>query len=294
MYKRIGYNHALTWSIRKANELKLPLVVYEGLKYYYPWANDRLHTFILEGVEEKRRGFDELGIRYIFYLQKDRSSPKRIVARLAKDAALIVTDDYPCFIIPEHNKRIASRAKVPVQVVDSNGIIPMSKSDKEEYAAYTIRPKISKLLPDYLKSFPDEKIQIESGDLEVDCPDTLITADNIVQLVSECDIDHSVKPSQLYHGGTANARKRSSPWPASIATPGRRTESLRSSRTGAIGSTSSAAARAPLPEIECPTIIETTSSALVVFASTVPTVLPSRRTVTASQIVKISSMRCET
>src|SRR6476659_2916547 len=102
MCKRMDNNHALIWAIRKANELKLPLVVYEALKYYYPWANDRLHTFILEGVEEKRALLESLGIRYIFYLQKDENSPRQTVAKLAKEAALIVTDDYPCFIIPEH------------------------------------------------------------------------------------------------------------------------------------------------------------------------------------------------
>ena len=138
MFKRVKNNHALISAIRQANELKLPLVVYEGLKYYYPWASDRIHSFILEGVEEKRKAFEKLGIRYVFYLQKDKTSPKQTVAKLAKDAALIVTDDFPCFIIPQHNERISSKAKVPVFAVDSNGIIPMSKFDKEEYGAYTI------------------------------------------------------------------------------------------------------------------------------------------------------------
>jgi deoxyribodipyrimidine photo-lyase len=209
MYKRVGNNHSLVWAIRKANELKLPVVVYEGLKYYYPWASDRLHTFILEGVEEKRREFERLGIRYIFYLQKDSSSPKNVVARLAKDAALIVTDDFPCFIIPEHNRRIATRADIAVHAVDSNGIIPMSKFDKEEYAAYTIRPKINKLLPNYLKPFAEETVDRSSLDIEIDSAfETFATSGTIRELVSQCDIDHSVKPSQVYHGGTANARDR--------------------------------------------------------------------------------------
>ncbi len=208
MYKRIDNNHALIWAIRKANELKLPLVVYEGLKYYYPWASDRLHTFILEGVEEKRREFEQLGIRYIFYLQKDKNAPKNTVAKLAKNAALIVTDDYPCFIIPEHNRRIAERAEIPVHVVDSSGIIPMSKFDKEEYAAYTIRPKINKLLDSYIKSLDSEVVDIPSLDIETDCPETIVTADNIAELVASCDIDHSVLPSVHYHGGTANGRVR--------------------------------------------------------------------------------------
>ena len=208
MFKRVENNHALIYAIRQANELKLPLVVYEGLKYYYPWASDRIHTFILEGVEEKKKAFEKLGIRYVFYLQKDKNSPKQTVAKLAKDAALIVTDDFPCFIIPQHNERISSMAKVPVFAVDSNGIIPMSKFDKEEYGAYTIRPKIKKLLDNYLKPLADEKIKIKSLDLEVDCPETNVTSATIPKLVSECDIDHSVKASESYHGGTANGRKR--------------------------------------------------------------------------------------
>ncbi len=208
MFKRTSHNHALIWAIRQANELKLPLVVYEGLKFYYPWASDRLHTFILEGVEEKRKEFERLGIRYIFYLQKDEISPKNTVAALAKDAALIVTDDFPCFIIPEHNRRIAERAEIAVHAVDSNGIIPMSKFDKEEYAAYTIRPKIKKLLPNYLKPLVEETVEIDSVGLEVDCPETIVTSDNIAKLVAECDIDHSVTPSETYHGGTANGRER--------------------------------------------------------------------------------------
>ena len=208
MYKRVDNNHSLIYAIRRANELKLPLVVYEGLKYYYPWASDRIHTFILEGVEEKRREFEKLGIRYVFYLQKDAASPKNTVAALAKDAALIITDDFPCFIIPEHNRRIAERAEIPVYAVDSNGIIPMSKFDKEEYAAYTIRPKINRLLNNYLKPLQNEYVEISSLDIGVNCPETHVTAATICNLVSECDIDHRVPASRYYKGGTAEGRKR--------------------------------------------------------------------------------------
>ncbi len=206
MFKRASFNHALTFAIQAANERNLPLVVYEGLKFYYPWASERIHTFILEGVEEKRREFEKLGIRYVFYLQENKKSPKAIVAKLAKDAALIVTDDFPCFIIPRHNEAIVKKAEIPVFAVDSNGVIPMSKFEKEEYAAYTIRPKIKRILGDYLKPFEEEKIIVKAADLQIDCPETIV--ENIEKLVSESAIDHSVKPSPIYHGGTANGRKR--------------------------------------------------------------------------------------
>jgi deoxyribodipyrimidine photo-lyase len=206
MFKRTTHNHALNFAIREANERKLPLVVYEGLKYYYPWASDRIHTFILEGVEEKRIEFAKLGIKYLFYLQQDETSPKNTVAEIAKDACLIVTDDFPCFIIPKHNQVISERAEIPVYAVDSNGIIPMSRFDKEQYAAYTIRPRIKRMLPDYIKCEPDEKIIVRADNLQVSCPDTKV--DNIENLVANCAINHAVKPSNIYHGGSLNAHKR--------------------------------------------------------------------------------------
>lgn len=208
MYKRTSHNHALNFAIEEANKRKLPLLVYEGLKYYYPWANDRLHTFILEGVIGKKEAFAKRGISYIFYLQKDKNSPKDTIARLAKDAALIVTDDFPCFIVPEHNRRVAQKAEIPVYVVDSNGIIPMSRFEKEEYAAYTIRPKIKRMLPEYLVPFQEKELIVKNTNLKVDCHETIVTNENIAELVSKCDIDHSVKSSPVYHGGEDTGKAR--------------------------------------------------------------------------------------
>ncbi len=208
MFKRTSYNHALSFAISEANARNLPLVVYEGLKFYYPWASDRIHAFILEGVEEKRQQFDRLGIRYLFYLEKDENSPKQIVARLARDSALIVTDDFPCFIIPEHNQAIAARAEIPVYAVDSNGVVPMSKFEKEEYGAYTIRPKIKRILSSYLQPFEEETVRVRADELKIDCPDTIVTKVVLPELIAGCAIDHSLKRSVHYHGGTENGRER--------------------------------------------------------------------------------------
>jgi deoxyribodipyrimidine photo-lyase len=208
MFKRTSHNHALNFAIEMANDRRLPLVVYEGLKYYYPWANDRLHTFILEGVPEKTEEFARLGIRYIFYLQRKASDSKNTLTRLAKNAALLVTDDFPCFIIPEHNRCIAASVNIPVFAVDSNGMIPLSAFHKEEYAARTIRPKIRKLLPQYLAPIATPRLKCKAPTLATDCPETAVIVENIPRLVSQCDIDHTVKPSPLYQGGTMVARKR--------------------------------------------------------------------------------------
>ena len=208
VFKRASHNHALNVAVRLANELKLPLVVYEGLKYYYPWANDRIHTFILEGVNEKRAEFAKRGIRYLFYLQRFKSDPKNTVARLAKEAAALVTDDFPCFIVPEHNRRICEQVSIPVYAVDANGIIPLSLHTKEEFAARTIRPKIKRLLPVEIKPMPDVALKVRHPQLRVDCPETQFDDAEIPALVARCDIDHTVPPSPLYRGGTKAGRHR--------------------------------------------------------------------------------------
>ena len=112
-----------------------------------------------------------------------------------------MTDEFPCFIIPEHNKRIAERAEVAVHTVDSNGVIPLSKHEKEEYAAYTFRPKVKRMLPEYLKPFEESAIANPDPNLSVDCPDTIFEDEDIPSLVAECDIDHSVAASNAYKGG---------------------------------------------------------------------------------------------
>ena len=104
-------------------------------------------------------------------MQKDKKSPKQTVKKIAKDAAILVTDDFPCFIIPDHNAAIVEKAKIPVYAVDSNGIIPMSKFEKENYGAYTIRPKINKILDEYFVPFEEAKIKNKKTDIKVDCPE---------------------------------------------------------------------------------------------------------------------------
>ena len=50
MNRRVESNHALAYAVDMANDMNLPVLFYEGLTCSYPYANDRFHTFLLEGV----------------------------------------------------------------------------------------------------------------------------------------------------------------------------------------------------------------------------------------------------
>src|SRR4029078_8688659 len=120
MNRRVDSNHALAYAAEKANALDLPLLFYEGLTCSYPYANDRLHTFILEGVPETARRLKPLGIGYIFYLRRRRRDPNDVLYRLRAEAALVVTDDYPVFVAAQHNASVAAKIGVAFHAVDSS------------------------------------------------------------------------------------------------------------------------------------------------------------------------------
>ena len=75
MNRRVESNHALAYAVELANGLKLPVLFYEGLTCSYPHANDRFHTFLLEGVPETARRLQTLGIGYVFHLRRRRRIP---------------------------------------------------------------------------------------------------------------------------------------------------------------------------------------------------------------------------
>jgi deoxyribodipyrimidine photo-lyase len=207
MNRRVSHNHALAYAIGNANSLGLPVLVYEGLTYTYPHANDRLHSFLLEGVPDMEEALTELGAGYCFYLRRRKSDPNHVLYRLARDAALLVTDDYPTFVAATHNASVPKKISVACHAVDSSCIVPMRLFGKREYAAYTIRPKIHRLLSNHLQPFRLPKLRQRWTD-PTPAWHVAVSPDVIPNLVASCEIDHSVPPSTAFSGGSENAAKR--------------------------------------------------------------------------------------
>ena len=205
MNRRAAANHALAYAIDLANRLGVPTLYYEGLTCTYPHANDRLHRFILENVPDTAEDLKRLGIGYTFHLRRRRTDPNDTLYQLSKDAAAVVTDDYPTFIARQHNASVPKRLEIPYFVVDSSCIVPMNRLEKREYAAYTIRPRIHRILDQYLRPF---EMPIATKRWKNLAPHhTEVTAANIDSLIAACDIDHSVKPSTTYRGGSRRAHQ---------------------------------------------------------------------------------------
>jgi deoxyribodipyrimidine photo-lyase len=139
----------------------------------------------------------QLAAGYIFQLPRRKTTSDAKLRAAFAGAAAVVTDD--CL-------RATPRLDVQLHAVDSSCIVPMSKIPQRSYAAYSIRPKIHRMLPEFLRPVPEVKLRFACRETFDDLH-TEVTAGNIADLVASCDVDHSIHPSPTFHGGRKAAEK---------------------------------------------------------------------------------------
>ncbi len=153
-FRRPFYNFALQRAVELARELQKPLVVLEALRCDYPYASDRLHRFILNGMADNAEHFATTAAYYHPYVESEGGAGKGLLLELAASACLIVSDDYPGFFLPKMNQAAATKVKVLLEAVDSNGLLPLRSADKDFPTAYAFRRFLQKELPGHLFDFP--------------------------------------------------------------------------------------------------------------------------------------------
>lgn len=203
--RRVDGNRALAFAIRLADELRLPVLFYEGIRFDYPHANDRLHTFLLEGASDNAAAARRAGLGYCLYVRRRAADPDNVLLRLAERAAAVVADDYPTFLSVRLNATVPRQVNVPYYVVDASCIVPWRVMTKREWAAYTIRPKIRRALPDWLKPVDPPRPGVR---WHRPAPSWHTEVKSVADVVASSDIDHSVRPSAVFRGGTEAARSR--------------------------------------------------------------------------------------
>jgi deoxyribodipyrimidine photo-lyase len=149
-YRRKRFNFALERAVFWATELQKPLLIFEPLACRYPWASARFHSFVIEGMLDNGRDFRESPVTYRPYVEQVPGEGRKLFSRLAQDACLIVTDDFPAFEIPRWIACAASRSAVAVEKVDSNGLYPMRATDRLFLTASSFRRFLQKQpLPEF-------------------------------------------------------------------------------------------------------------------------------------------------
>ena len=212
--RRSSFNFALERAADYARDLDRPLLVLEALRCDYPWASDRLHRFILDGMADNRRALERRNVTYYPYVEMARGAGRGLLAEIAKGSAVVVTDDYPTFFLPRMAAAAAARVDVRFEAVDGNGLVPMAASDGPPATAYAFRRLIQKQILDHLESMPLEDPLHDlpqPGALPPDlldrwpaAPRQLLAGDG--SSLARIPVDHTVAPTSLRGGSTASRR----------------------------------------------------------------------------------------
>ncbi len=160
--QRVSDNWALLYALELAKNLDTSVIVAFALTDSFPGANLRHYMFMLRGLMEVEQ---KLAAKNIPFRLITGNPPERI-ALLVKEiqAGAIVTDFDPVKIKKEWKSELVKKINIPIYDVDAHNIVPCrTASDKQEFGAYTIRPKIKKLLGEFMEEFPEvpsfEKMQ---------------------------------------------------------------------------------------------------------------------------------------
>jgi len=208
--QRFEDNWALRYATFEADRVGKPLLVVQAIGSTYPYASDRFHTFMLQGARELAERAALLGLTYRFALHPRRDEDHHAIARLARRAAIVVTDHFPTEGVAARSQRLADAAHCRVVAVDSVGVVAAAAFHREEYAARTIRPKLARLIDHNLEPVDDRPPRralptsvLDS--LEVEWLD--VERCDIAAEVERCRIDHDVAPVAS-RGGLRAARAR--------------------------------------------------------------------------------------
>jgi deoxyribodipyrimidine photo-lyase len=154
--RRTRFNFALQRAADWARELDLPLVVFEPLRSDYPWASDRLHRFVLDGMAANRDAVDGRKATYYPWIEVERGGGSGLLRSLSDHAAVVVTDEFPTFFLPRMVAAAAQTLSVKLEAVDSNGLVPLAATDRDFPTAHSFRRWLHKNLLPHLERVPLE------------------------------------------------------------------------------------------------------------------------------------------
>ncbi|BDG05325.1 cryptochrome/DNA photolyase family protein [Anaeromyxobacter oryzae] len=213
--RRVGSNPALERAVDLARELKRPVLVLEALRAGYPFASDRLHAFVMEGMAENARRIRGRAL-HLPYLERRAGEGKGLLEALARDACAVVTDDFPTFFVPRMLAAVAPRLDVALEAVDGSCVVPFRLAGRDHPTAYAYRRFLQRTLPAWIDRLPAEdplaraprpgRAAIPSDVLRRWPATDLADLARPGRILADLPIDHGVAPCR--RGGAAAGEAR--------------------------------------------------------------------------------------
>ncbi|EGD72636.1 DNA photolyase [Salpingoeca rosetta] len=169
--QRAKDNWALLYARSLARSARVPLVVVFSLVPKFLDATIRHYGFMLRGLHQTAKHLHEKLVP--FHLLQGSAATTVPAFAAQHEAAAVICDMSPLRVPLRWVKDVGQALEaqnVPLLQVDAHNIVPVwVTSQKQEYAARTIRPKIHKHLDTYLQPFPelDANDKDTLGDMEL-------------------------------------------------------------------------------------------------------------------------------
>ncbi len=155
--QRAEDNWALLFAQQLALENKVPLLVMFNLVPNFLGGITRQYQFKLTGLREVEQSLTAKNIPFFILVDEEgKDTVLQIEAFCAQHRiGALVTDFSPLRNSRNWVQELRELLRIPIYGVDAHNIVPCwIASEKLEYGAYTIRPKLHRLLPEYLEEFP--------------------------------------------------------------------------------------------------------------------------------------------
>lgn len=184
---RMNDNWALIFAQQWAIKEKVPLIVLYNLVPDFLHGGLRQLAFKLQALEELEKTLKTKNISFV--LVEGKKTDEEIVQFIHKEKiGGLVTDFFPLRISNQWLEHIKNNIQIPFYQVDAHNIVPCwIASPKQEFGAYTIRPKINKLLDQFLEDFPPIKKHPHSWNKKT-------PVHNWKKILKTSKTDRSVKP----------------------------------------------------------------------------------------------------
>ena len=185
------------WGLLHASELaggKNPLIVVFCLSPSFIGATMRHYDFMLRGLQQVELDLRSLGYEFVLL----SGAADKVLPKFVREvgAGAVVTDFDPLRIKQQWQAGIGQEIEVPLIEMDGHNVVPARfVSDKREYGARTIRPKIHRLMPEFLEEFP------ALGAAQVKGAGFPVT--DWAQVFSSLRVDETVGPVDLVPGEAA-------------------------------------------------------------------------------------------
>ncbi|MBN1159603.1 MAG: deoxyribodipyrimidine photo-lyase [Bacteroidales bacterium] len=182
--QRVQDNWALAYVVECAENYEQTLIVVFTLIDALLGATWRQSDFMIKALRKVEKKLNDLNIPFIVLKGEPADTLPHFIEK--HHICHMVTDFDPLRIKQQWISQLIKKIRIETDEVDAHNIVPCwQASDKEEYSAYTIRPKISRMLPEFLDGFPP-----------------LIRQRNVTQgfrnnweaLAVALSVDHSVQP----------------------------------------------------------------------------------------------------